>query len=1585
MKKIIFLVVFVLLGIINCFQCLHAQLTIDNTKTALQIAQSIAGPGVTVSLPIIRGVQGISTKYQVGTFTTATTTKTQMGFSGGVILTTGDTKAVPLTLGTDPRSPGSMTGSYPSCTTNELRKGGTCAAANNIAKDINILSNNGTWYNAAILEFDFVPICDNFSFRYIFGSEEYTDGFTSYQCTDYNDVFGFLISGPGISGGQGFDNDAKNLGVLSNGSRVSINTVNNGVSAGDPSKCSSANPSWIANSPSSEYLGQIDGTNLNGNTKILTAKQTNLTPGQTYHIKFIITDLQDAGLDAVVYLETGSFTSPAISSTQKTIKNGVSSATSILTEGCTTGEMEITLNPTSASIFPLTYTVTGTATNGTDYTNLNGTTSIPANQASTILTINPTNDGTAETTAETVIITASTCGGTTSKTFSIVDPLQVTCISSTNSITFNWNNNGATQYNYSYSINSGAAVTGNTASGVTTYTVPSLTSGQSVTMTITPSFGTLGDGCTGTSTCSITGCSSPAISTQPVPRNICSGGNTTFTVASTGGNGQFQWQVSTGGSFTNITDVGVYSGSTTSTLTITGATISMNTYQYQCIVKESVGTCPTTTSAVALTVNAINTVTAASSTPTICINTAFTALTAITHTTTGATGIATTTTNYGLPAGVTATFSGNATSGTITINGTPTTAVGSPFNYSIPLSGGCGTVNATGTITVSPINTVTAASSTPTLCINTAFTALTAITHTTTGATGIATTSTNYGLPTGVTATFTGNAISGTITINGTPTTAVGSPFNYSIPLSGGCGTVNATGTITVSPINTVTAASSTPILCINTAFTALTAITHTTTGSTGIATTSTNYGLPTGVTATFTGNATSGTITINGTPTTAVGSPFNYSIPLSGGCGTVNATGTVTVTPNVTASVSITSSATNVCPGTTLDFTATPTNGGTTPIYQWQVNGNNDGTNSVTFSSSTLNDGDIVKVIMTSNANCVISSPATSNEITLTSGIVTASVSIIADNNPVCAGTNVTFTATPTNGGTNPTYQWKLNGSNIGTNNKIFSSTTLGNNDKITVEMTSNGGCVTGSPATSNEISMTITPNVNASVSIIEDKNSICAGTNVVFTATPTNGGTSPTYQWKLNGNNIGTGGNTFNSSTLSNNDIIKVIMTSNANCVIGSPATSNTITMIVNQAFTPSVTISSNNNICIGSPVTFTAVPQNGGSSPIYQWKLNNNNVGTGGTTFSSSSLANNDIVTVQMISNINCVISNPAISNSITMVISSPKAPLFLNIKSICENDIAPILNTTSLDNPPITGTWSPSIIDNKNSQNYTFTASTGCYSPLIMNVTVNKKPILVIGTTPSGCAPKKVDLTAPTLTAGSTIGSTFQYWVNASGTIPLSSPSSVGDGTYYISSTNNGCSSTPIAVPVVINPIPIADFTPSPFLVSTISPECRMINQSVGAVKYLWDFGDGAVSEENNPTHTFSDTDTASYIIKLIANSTLGCSDTIAKKVKVYEELIYFVPNTFTPDEDDFNNTFQPVFVSGYDPYSFTMTIFNRWGEMVFETHDSKIGWKGTYGKDSTEIAKEGVYTWKIEFSLKSDDRRKQITGLVNLLK
>jgi hypothetical protein len=252
-----------------------------------------------------------------------------------------------------------------------------------------------------------------------------------------------------------------------------------------------------------------------------------------------------------------------------------------------------------------------------------------------------------------------------------------------------------------------------------------------------------------------------------------------------------------------------------------------------------------------------------------------------------------------------------------------TSAVGSTYYYVTQTVAGC--TSGPATIEVIVVSgganmTVTAASSSPTTCINTA---MTNITHTTTGATGISNDGISgaNGLPSGVSAHWASN----TITISGTPSAS--GTFNYSIPLTGGCGSVSATGTITVTPNNTAGSSSSNPTLCINTALSPN--ITIATTGATGIGTPT---GLPSGMSVVWASN----TITISGTPSAS--GTFNYSIPLTGGCGSVNATGIITVTPTVGTPTAITVSA-----GT--EPTCQLTNGTTTTTY-YTTSTNNTGFN---------------------------------------------------------------------------------------------------------------------------------------------------------------------------------------------------------------------------------------------------------------------------------------------------------------------------------------------------------------------------------------------------------------------------------------------------------------------------------------------------------------------------------------------------------------------------------------------------------------------------------------------------------------
>ena len=195
----------------------------------------------------------------------------------------------------------------------------------------------------------------------------------------------------------------------------------------------------------------------------------------------------------------------------------------------------------------------------------------------------------------------------------------------------------------------------------------------------------------------------------------------------------------------------------------------------------------------------------------------------------------------------------------------------------------------------------------------------------------------------------------------------------------------------------------------------------------------------------------------------------------------------------------------------------------------------------------------------------------------------LTASVSISSSDsdNSFCAGSSVTFTATAVNGGTTPTYQWKVNGVNSGTG-PTFTTTTLTSGLPVTCVMTSNLSGVLGSPATSSAITSVVNPIVTPSVviSLTSGTNPSCSGTSVGFTATPTNGGTAPSYSWNVAGTGtVGNNTNSFTSSALSNNAVVSCILTSNAACLSSATGTSNSITMLVNTTpSTPTITIGSN-----------------------------------------------------------------------------------------------------------------------------------------------------------------------------------------------------------------------------------------------------------------------------------------------------------------------------------------------------------------------------------------------------------------------
>jgi hypothetical protein len=258
-----------------------------------------------------------------------------------------------------------------------------------------------------------------------------------------------------------------------------------------------------------------------------------------------------------------------------------------------------------------------------------------------------------------------------------------------------------------------------------------------------------------------------------------------------------------------------------------------------------------------------------------------------------------------------------------------------------------------------------------------------------------------------------------------------------------------------------------------------------------------------------------------------------------------------VTVIPSVTPAVNILASTSDtICAGTATTFTAMTTNGGSAPVYQWQVNGVNTDT-SGTYHYTPVN-GDVITVALTSNATCATPPTVTSSGVTMTVlPNITPAVSIAASTgDTICKGTLVTFTASPVGGGTAPVYAWTLNGVNVGSGPYYFNSPS--NGDIVICVMTSNYQCRLATNAFSNHLIMTVDSAITPVVSIVANPGtSIGVGQKDSLTAVVSNSITSPTYQWFLNGNMIpGATTAIFVSSNYFNNDSVSCQVTGTGNC---------------------------------------------------------------------------------------------------------------------------------------------------------------------------------------------------------------------------------------------------------------------------------------------------------------------------------------------------------------------------------------------------------------------------------------------------
>lgn len=252
--------------------------------------------------------------------------------------------------------------------------------------------------------------------------------------------------------------------------------------------------------------------------------------------------------------------------------------------------------------------------------------------------------------------------------------------------------------------------------------------------------------------------------------------------------------------------------------------------------------------------------------------------------------------------------------------------------------------------------------------------------------------------------------------------------------------------------------------------------------------------------------------------------------------------------------------------------------------------------------------------------------------------------------------------------------------------------------------------------------------------------------------------------------------------------------------------------------------------------------------------------------------------------------------------------------------------------------------------------------------------------------TGCSPLQITFTNPMNPTD--VSSTT--WTMGDGTVLTGNPSVTHTftnvGCYDVNvnmTTSDGCiSDTVFSNLICINPDPIANFTYNPRNPTTVNSNVSFVDESINANLYSWTFGTFGASNQQNPNLTFDGVEEGSVTICLEVTSPDGCVDSICKLIQFDSEFLIFVPNTFTPDQDAFNNSFTPVFPPDSKIQDYTFMIYNRWGEAIFESHNYQVGWDGKYADNPSQ---DGVYIWTVELKGGSKQELMTFKGHVNLLK
>lgn len=542
--------------------------------------------------------------------------------------------------------------------------------------------------------------------------------------------------------------------------------------------------------------------------------------------------------------------------------------------------------------------------------------------------------------------------------------------------------------------------------------------------------------------------------------------------------------------------------------------------------------------------------------------------------------------------------------------------------------------------------------------------------------------------------------------------------------------------------------------------------------------------------------------------------------------------------------------------------------------------------------------------------------------------------ITLVNIQDAACGNANGSITISVA-GGTQPyTFQWN---SNPPQNTQNLTNVPAGT---YTVTVTDNNNCVAIETFTINDI-----PAPTLSTSITD---ATCGNSDGSASVTVTSGGTPPfSYLWSSNPPQT--------NSTMTNvpAGIYTVTVTDNNNCTA-------TATVTISNIGGPQLTFSTTPAICGQANGTATVYASGGTGNYSYLWNTNppqttqtayNLTPGTyvvevnDGQCPAYGTIQVNDSIIPIIISFTNIIPASCGQANgSATALTNSGSAPYTYQWNS------NPPQFTQTLQNVP-GGTYTVTITD-----------AQGCTGSA--NVTISSQDNLAvqITTTPDNCG--KCNGTATVIIPGSNGTETYQ-WSNGT---QNSTATNLCAGTYSVTVTYQGCQ-TVEQINIPGTPGPIAAFVAIPQVSIIGQGPINFQDISIGNITgWYWNFGDGSTSNQGpQVSHTYFAP--GQYTVILVVTDTNGCTDTAQVTVHIKDDVTFYIPNSFSPNNDGINDYFTPI---GYnvDPDGFEMFIFNRWGQMMYYTNEwdvytVKYPWNGTLNNSgSHKDAIPGVYIYKI---------------------